>query len=103
MNASTDGKPGGAAGGRRRFNVKRLDAGPSRAATHFQFDAIDGRLIPFDLRLDATVRQIPDEPVYPLARRGFLGEHPEADTLHASPNQKTASDDHGVKVYVPIK
>ena len=68
--------------GRGRFDFDRLDAGARRAAPQFELDAIDCLLVPLDDRLDAAIRQVPDNAVHAFPRRG-ASVSPEADACHA--------------------
>lgn len=70
------------------------DACARRPVADGAFEAFYGVGIPFCVHLDSTVRPVPDPSVDALAVRRGVGEHAEADTVHAAVDKISTRDTH---------
>jgi len=80
--------------GREFFDVEGLDERMRRSAPEREFHTIDRLFVPFDQRLDSSVREILCVAVDALGGGTRGRKHPEADALHAPANEYPSSDDH---------
>ncbi len=80
-------------------HLDRIHTRARRTASNRAFESCDRVGVPFDVSLDASVRQIADPPVQSLADGRVFGEEPEADALDASTDQKMSGHEHAPRLY----
>jgi hypothetical protein len=90
----SNGEPGCTARGIDPFDDDVVDSRPGRTPAECSLDAIDRFQLALDQRLDASIRQVADPPVYALDGCSSLGKVAKADSLHVTTDQEPAGDDH---------
>src|SRR6266699_2746902 len=80
--------------GRHVGDIDPVDACSLRTTPDLLLEAVERLPITLAVDLDAAVRQITPPPDDSFARRGGLGEIPEADTLNTAADQIPSGDAH---------